>query len=100
MELFKQYREVKDKLAELETLKSELEMQIFDALDSDGLTNKETPYGQFAIMGRKTWEYSNKIKEALLEISKKKKIEELKGIATLKTDSRHLRLIIPKEVTT
>jgi len=97
-DIFKKYREVKDQIAILEEMKDRLELEIFDNLDDEGLTNKETPYGQFAIMGRKTYEYSKEIKEELIEIAKKKKIEELKGIATLKSDSRHLRLIIQKTI--
>jgi|SRR5882672_5850562 len=96
-DLFKEYREVKDQLAKLDERKSALEMLIFEELDADGTSNRDTDFGQFCIMGRKTYEYSSKIKDALSEIAKKKKIEELKGIAIIKSDSRYLRLIIPKE---
>jgi hypothetical protein len=95
-DLLKEYREVKDQLAALDVKKAELEMKIFDAFDEDGITNKETPFGSFFIMGRKTWEYSNDVKEFQLELAKKKKVEELQGIATLKKDSMYLRLVLPK----
>jgi hypothetical protein len=94
--LFKEYRDVKDQLKYLEERKEALETAIFDELDADGREDKSTPFGFFKIMGRKTYEYSPKITALQLELSNKKKIEELKGIATLKSDSRYLRLVIDK----
>lgn len=94
--IYLKYSLLRDKIAKLETEKGELELKIFDALDDDGQTFKETPYGNFHIMGRKTYEYSEKIKAMLVGISKLKKIEELRGVATLKSDSRHIRFMIPK----
>lgn len=98
MELYKKYRQVKDKIAALEEVKRSLELEIFDLMDSDGIRQVSTAYGQFSIMGRKTYEYSTDIKSALIEISKRKKIEELDGTAMLKSDSRYLRIIIPKDI--
>lgn len=97
MDLFKEYREIKDQLNILEEKKREVEMKIFDYLDSDGQTGKETQFGSFFIMGRKTYEYSSVIKQMQDEVAKKKKIEELDGTATLKSDLRYLRLVLPKD---
>lgn len=99
MDIFKHYRVVKEQIANLEKLKEELEMKIMDELDSDGVTNRATDYGQFAIMGRKTYIYSDGLLALFRELSKLKKIEELDGTATLNSDSRHVRLIIPKSET-
>ena len=46
-----------------------------DFLDSDGISQKETPWGQYCIMGRKTYEYSSAIKELQTALAKEKKIE-------------------------
>lgn len=97
MDLFKKYRQIKDQLAELEKQKLAVEMEIFDYMDSDNIRQISTEYGQFSIMGRKTYEYSSDIRSSLIEIAKRKKIEELDGTAVLKTDSRYLRMIVPKQ---
>lgn len=96
-ELLQQYKDVKDNIASLEKLKAELELQIMDEFDSEGIREKATPFGQFSIMGRKTYEYSKAVSELAEELKKKKKIEELDGTALLKTDSRHLRISPIKE---
>ena len=95
--LFETYKEIKEQIALLEEKKAELELQLFDEFDSNGVNFYELDGYQFARMGRKTYEYSPAIAALTVELSKNKKIEELNGTATLKRESQYIRLIMPKK---
>lgn len=79
---FAEYAEIKQKLAELEERRRELELDLFDALDSTGgqYSNK---YGTFKSYGRKSYKYSPRIDALKEHIKTEKKKEEQTGEATL-----------------
>jgi len=96
---FEEYAKIKQQLNELEEKRKEMELIVQEALDADGLTNKITTYGHYYSMSRKSWEYSDKVKEKAKKLSELKKIEELKGIATLKKVSSYIMLDIKETMT-
>lgn len=91
--LFSKFKAIKDKIAALEAAKSDLEMQLFDQLDADGVNSYVTGGYVFARMGRKTYTYPEPIITAQSELAKQKKIAELSGEATLKSESQHIRVV-------
>lgn len=91
--IFKEYKKTKELLEALTEKKVALELQIIDLLDDDGVKTRETEYGRFSIMGRDTYTYSEKVGEKAEELKKMKKVEELTGVAVLKSSSQHVRFI-------
>lgn len=91
--IFEEYKKTKDLLESLTSRKVELELQIIDLLDDDGVKTKDTEFGKFSVMGRDTYTYSENIAEKAEELKKLKKVEELTGVATLKSSSQHVRFI-------
>lgn len=97
-QLFTDYKEIKEQIAQLEEKKAELELQLFDEFDANGVNVHTIDGYQFVRMGRKSYEYSGAVTLMAAELSKKKKIEELDGTALLKKESQYIRLVAPKEV--
>ena len=91
---FKVYADIKAELNRLEEERKDIEMLLIETLDGDGLKDKITSYGHFYSMGRKTWEYSEAIKEKTEELKEQKKTEELAGIAKIKKVSSYIMLDI------
>ena len=89
----KEYKEIKDTIAELEIKKAECEIALFDEFDHEGIKEKLTSFGRFCLMGRKSYEYSPKVAILAQRLSKLKKIEEISNIATLKKHSQYIRMI-------
>lgn len=81
--IFKEYAELKRQIAGLEAKRKELELQVLDEL-SNYDNNYQTQWGKFSSYGRKVWEYSNVVKALTDQVAKRKKEEEIEGVATLK----------------
>jgi len=89
---FEEYAKIKQQQKELETKRLEMEAIVQDMLDEEGQKDKITRYGRFWSMGRKSWEYSQDVKAKAEELSKMKKTEEIKGIATIKKITSYIML--------
>lgn len=95
--LFKTYKDIREQIAALEEQKASLELILFDEFDNNKTNLYQLDGYQFVRMGRKSWEYSPAITLLASDLSKKKKIEELEGIATLKKESQYIRVVRSKE---
>lgn len=91
--LFQEYKDIKDKIAVFESQRADIELQLFDALDADGLNAHEVDGYRFVRMSRRSYEYSEKITDLTKELSKQKKIEEANETATLKKESQYIRVV-------
>lgn len=89
----KEYKKIKDTIKELEDRKAELEIDLFDEFDHEGIKEKLTSFGRFCLMSRRSYEYSPKVAILQERLSKLKKIEEISSIAKLKKHSQYIRLV-------
>lgn len=95
--LLQAYKEIKDKIAELEANKATLELTLFDAFDEMGKNSIELDGYQFVRMGRKSYEYPESIASLSKELSKQKKLAEIEGTATLKKETQFIRVVSIRE---
>lgn len=90
-QLYKEYALLKAQIDELEAKSEKIRLEIYDDMDGLHVNSLQTQFGGFQIAGRTTYEYSLKVKAMEEKVKKAKKIEELKGIATIKSVSQSLR---------
>lgn len=95
--LLQTYKDVKDKIAQLEANKAQLELTLFDAFDESGKNVVEFEGYQFIRMGRKSYDYPESVVSLGAELSKQKKLAEIEGTATLKKETQFIRVVAIKE---
>lgn len=95
--LLQTYKEIKDKIAQLEANKAQLEMTLFDAFDESGVNLISFEGYNFIRMGRKSYDYPEVVVSLGAELSKQKKIAEADGTATLKKETQYIRVVPVKE---
>ena len=92
IDVYEEYAKTKQEIADLEEKRKELELLVMTRLEQDGLKDEVSVYGHFYSLSRKSWEYSEEVKAKAKELSDLKKVEELKGIATIKKISSYIML--------
>lgn len=95
--IFRSYKEIRDQIKTLEGVLKEFELQIMDQIDQNQGKPIETEFGKFTYLSRKSWKYSEKVKELSEAVTNQKKLEELDGTALLERVSGYIRLDSIKE---
>lgn len=94
------YIAIQSMIKELEAEKEALNKTIVEEMAEEGVTNKETDYGQFSLAWRKSWEYSDDTTFLEEQLKSAKKREETNGTAKIAKQTTYLRFLTKKvEVT-
>lgn len=89
--LLGKYNAVREEMERLEEQKKEIEEQLFDAFDEVGNNYAEMNGYYIARRSRRSFDYSDKVKELGKQVTAQKKLEEEDGTATLKKESQYIR---------
>lgn len=81
----------------LEEEKALLNEEIIKKMAEEGVTNKETDFGQFSLAWRKSWEYSTDTTFLEEQLKSAKKREETNGTAKVVKKTTYLRFLVKKE---
>lgn len=88
---FIKYIKIKDKMDELTKQKDECTQEMIDYMDEMHQNVITTPIGVFTRTGRRSYEYSDNVKQMQARVLQIKKDEERTGIAQLKSDGEWVR---------
>lgn len=94
---FEEYFNLKQQIANLEEKKEALAVELMDEMDDSSTKEATLPFGIFIIRERRTWDYSESVKQMDKRIKELKKKEERDGMAFLKNVSRHIAMIQPEQ---
>lgn len=94
------YLKIQEKIKQLEVEKEALNTLLIAEMAEEGVTNKETDFGQFVLAWRKSWEYSDDTTFLEEQLKSAKKREETNGTAKIAKQTTYLRFLTKKvEVT-
>lgn len=79
--VYQKYAELTAKIKELEDYKKALNLKIIGDLESRESNQCKVEFGTFSLVERKSWKYSEIVKEKEAELKVVKKEEEEKGVA-------------------
>lgn len=80
-EQFQEYAHIKNQIKDLTAEAKELEPQLREAMVEAGADKVKTEFGSFIITNRKSWTYSDAVKEAEAKVKELKAKEEANGTA-------------------
>lgn len=75
------YAQLESQKREIEERQAKIKEEALSFLKESGADKIESDFGAFKIVARKTWSYSDTVKELEIELKTEKKNEEEKGIA-------------------
>lgn len=81
-DLYAQYYMMKSASKILDERTDELQSMILEEMNALGVEKQKFEYGSFTVTERKSWKYSDDVKEKELTFKEAKKKEEEDGIAT------------------
>lgn len=81
-DLYEQYAMMKNASKVLDERTTELQEMILEEMNRIGVEKQKFEYGSFSITERKTWKYTDDVKQKETEFKEAKKSEEESGTAT------------------
>lgn len=90
------YLKIQEKIKQLEAEKEVLNALLIAEMAEEGVTNKETDFGQFSLAWRKSWEYSTETTFLEEQLKSAKKREETNGTAKVVKKTTYLRFLVKK----
>lgn len=91
--IYEEYVDLLSQIEKLEEKKNSLQEQLIDEMENDHIKQKDTQFGSFFLMGRRTYIYSDKVKKIQEQMYQAKKEEEGSGVAILKSSTQHIRFM-------
>ena len=92
-----EYAELTAQIKELEDKKTALNLKIVEEMNNEGVSNRETDFGELLLAWRKTWRYSTDTEMLEVELKEAKKREENNKTAVIEKQSQYLRFLPLKE---